>query len=55
MVVPGDSRRLSVRMGGRLVWDGRRALDGRVAAVDGRVTVSQLPPGTHHFTARQTD
>ncbi|MGI5460840.1 alpha-L-rhamnosidase C-terminal domain-containing protein [Streptomyces sp. CA-249302] len=55
VVVPGDSRRLSVRMGGRLVWDGRRALDGRVADVDGRVTVSQLPAGTHHFTARRTD
>jgi hypothetical protein len=54
VALPGDSGRLTVRADGRRVWDGHRAPDGRVGVEDGRVTVSQLAPGTHTLTARQT-
>ena len=55
VVLPGDGRRLTVRAGGRLVWDGHRGPDDTVGIVDGRVTISELPPGTYDFTAHQAD
>ncbi|MCI3273628.1 alpha-L-rhamnosidase-related protein [Streptomyces cylindrosporus] len=52
IAVPGG-RHLTVRAGNRQVWDGRHGRDATVGVVDGRVTISELPPGTHDFTARR--
>ncbi|WP_428934296.1 alpha-L-rhamnosidase C-terminal domain-containing protein [Streptomyces sp. ACT015] len=51
LALPGDSARLTVRGGGRLLWDGRRARDRDVRVAGGRVTVAELGPGSHRFTA----
>lgn len=54
VALPGNGHRLTVRSRNRLVWDGRRASDGKAGIVDGRVTIPGLTPGTHTFTARQS-
>ncbi|MDH6702891.1 alpha-L-rhamnosidase C-terminal domain-containing protein [Streptomyces sp. MAA16] len=51
VALPGDSGRLTVRGGGRVLWNGRRASARSVSVTGGRVTVSDLGPGTHSFTA----
>ncbi|MFR0357224.1 alpha-L-rhamnosidase C-terminal domain-containing protein [Streptomyces sediminimaris] len=53
VALPGDSRRLTVRSRGRVVWAGRRVSADEVGVVDGRVTISDLAPGAHRLTARR--
>ncbi|MET9889026.1 alpha-L-rhamnosidase C-terminal domain-containing protein [Streptomyces sp. NPDC006465] len=55
VVFPMDSRDVTVRRGGRLLWDGRRASDSGVRVTDGRLTVSGLRAGTHSFSAVRHD
>ncbi|MER5384573.1 alpha-L-rhamnosidase C-terminal domain-containing protein [Streptomyces sp. NPDC002688] len=55
VVFPMDSRDVTVRSGGRLLWDGRRASDKGVRVTDGRLTVSGLRAGTHSFSAVRHD
>ncbi|MGW3815927.1 alpha-L-rhamnosidase-related protein [Streptomyces sp. NPDC005046] len=51
VVFPMDSHDVTVRRGGRVLWDGRRASDRGVRVTDSRITVSGLRAGTHSFSA----
>jgi hypothetical protein len=52
VAIPMDSRDVTVRTGGRVLWGGRRASAGdNVRVADGRITVSGLRAGTHSFSA----
>jgi len=49
--VPTGRRRVEVRVGGAVAWDGRRGIRHRATA-DGRaVYLHDLPPGTHEIVA----
>ncbi|MEU0430118.1 alpha-L-rhamnosidase C-terminal domain-containing protein [Streptomyces sp. NPDC006290] len=49
---PMDSHEVTVRGGGRVLWNGNRASAGNnVRVTDGRITVSGLRTGTHSFSA----
>jgi hypothetical protein len=52
--VPTSGERAWVRVDGRLVWDGERALADGVTANDGYVYVSGLDAGKHSIVSRPT-
>ncbi|MZD05935.1 hypothetical protein GTW43_12680, partial [Streptomyces sp. SID5785] len=49
VALPGDSARVVVRQGRKVLWDGRRGASRDVRVTDGRVTVS-VGAGAHTFT-----
>ncbi|MFD6532159.1 alpha-L-rhamnosidase C-terminal domain-containing protein [Streptomyces sp. NPDC060184] len=51
LALPGDAGRTVVREGRRVLWDGRRGADRSVRLAGGRVTLADLGPGVHTFTA----
>ncbi|MFD9004580.1 alpha-L-rhamnosidase C-terminal domain-containing protein [Streptomyces sp. NPDC059582] len=55
LVLAGDSRRMTVRGGGRPLWNGRHALERTVRAEEDKVTVFGLGAGTHTFTVARCD
>ncbi|MER5472009.1 alpha-L-rhamnosidase C-terminal domain-containing protein [Streptomyces sp. NPDC002685] len=51
VVFPMDGHDVTVRGGGRVLWDGRRASDRGVRVIDNQITVSGLRGGVHSFSA----